>query len=383
MDSIEQIVKQAGLDSKLTEMYIKMFRALQQEQNEAFSNLENDLVKVVAGESRLPDICCALGEEETESMKMLSDIKKKNGYFFLGNMLTGFIDPAFEVRIENEDQYTGRKNGNEFSFTVKRDSYFMKIDKDIRRMNDYYHTESPVAWSPYSRRFVVIELPEDDFIKQGDVIEFGLDWLITGKTLLWNVESIKSDYVYYDNKISPYDQEKRYIIKVGNRDKNEFIIPDDGANAEISIEDTDKDRRFRLCSERKDLGFTLIKIYDCSQESGEAVFSNAIKRVDLPPERIRTKADAARAVSCLGNDKINVRYVGYQMRSDHNAEKKITKYSGEDAYCHKDEMRILDPKVVFNVGFSGDTVFLEDYANFALAYLESRYPECGWAGVRK
>lgn len=106
---------------------------------------------------------------------------------------------------------------------------------------------------------------------------------------------------------------------------------------------------------------------------------NKIEARILRKRRLRTRGDIEFVLSGLARDGYSCRFGGF------GGAENISRYVDGHKYFSAEDENLLRAKNILptcTVKFSGAGIFLTDYANFVLHFLEKNYPEFNWAGER-
>ena len=104
---------------------------------------------------------------------------------------------------------------------------------------------------------------------------------------------------------------------------------------------------------------------------------NKIASRILSKQRLRTQGDIEFVLSGLARDGYSCRFGTFGGADN------VSRYSKEHEYFTRLDENLLRAKSrlpMCTVKFSGEGIFLADYANFVLHFLAESYPEFNWAG---
>ena len=296
-----------------------------------------------------------------------------------GNLQLLPFGPFFlNVPYENFWSYLNKDfQGRGFTYQLKPNCQLIDEEHKLFRLSRIYNT--PIAvYSPYARRAVDIYIPDqdaEDFARLED-IDFRLKAnnlqgkLLLNKKFYWNV-TIKqaetpSSYTT-DNSSNLY--EYRYNDGI---DLSTYILPPGDATFDDELEalKSDKEIILRTPQHFSDNKCELIKILPIESKIDSRIFGKP---------RLRTAGDIEFVLKCLSRENYSCRFGKF------GGNAQIERYDGKHKYFTSDDEKLLRAKrklPVCTVKFSGDELFLTDYANYVLNFLEERYPEFNWAGER-
>ena len=266
---------------------------------------------------------------------------------------------SFFLRTSYEDffSFTDKNfQGAGFTYQLKPNYRFVEAEEKIFRVGRIYR-EPVEIFSPYARRAVDIcifgEPQELNFRFEENNLA---GKILADKKFYWNVE-IKSAEDFFD--------------ELGDSD---YLLPntppefDDG----LVAKKIDGKIIFEPTENIYPDEFELIKILPTENKIAPNIFGK---------QRLRTRGDVEFVLSGLERDGYSCRFGKF---GDSGA-KKIRRYTAEHRYpCLRDEefLRAKMRLPVCTVKFKGEEIFLTDYANFVLNFLEQNFPEFNWAGER-
>lgn len=253
--------------------------------------------------------------------------------------------------------------GAGFKYQLKPNYRFVAAEEKFYRVARLYGVPLKV-YSPYSRRAV-------DVCLFGEVSELDLRLtennlagkLLTNHKLYWNVVI---DFVSWDS----VSLEGEYRCTV--EDDLSFVLPTSDAALDDEL---DVRREGNQIVFRTPRSLPLDKVERIKILPQESKIASRL----LNKQRLRTQGDIEFVLSGLARDGYSC-YFGTFGGSDN-----ISRYSKEHEYFTSADENLLRAKgrlPVCSVKFSGDELFLTDYANFVLHFLTETYPEFNWAGER-
>lgn len=294
-------------------------------------------------------------------------------------------------------------NGVEYKTDYFFKYYYAFVDKEreLHALAAQYQFENPLIYNPMARRAlsVVLRLPFD--ISKRDTVVADLclkdneleDKIILNNYLLWNISEKGYDELPpaatgdYREVVPLWDKSflvYRFPAKNKNPNIKEFILVENDIRV---IKRVGNDIYWQVKDECCEMSFKKFQI--CSlDESVKRYISSKTKYLfhnDYSQpcfgsiERIRTKADVIREISCFGSFNVTVSDVCTSAASkDMNI---IYTYPKRlDYYQIKDDR--LRTSAVCRILFcdNGQDKMFADKVSYILAYMNYRYPEYRWVG---
>lgn len=256
--------------------------------------------------------------------------------------------------------------GAGFTYQLKPNYRFIAAEEKLYRAARLYNVPLQI-YSPYARRAV-------DICIFGAVSELNLKLaennlagkLLTNKKFYWNVEidSVTWDSVATVGKFFEYRC---------TADDSSFVLPTSDAifDDELEVRRTDDQIIFLTPRELPSKRAERIKILPVENKIAPRILSK---------KRLRTQGDIEFILSGLARDNYSCRFGNFGAATEN-----INRYSKEHEYFSAPDENLLRVKnrlPACLVKFSGDEIFLTDYANFVLKFLEENYPEFNWTGER-
>lgn len=304
-----------------------------------------------------------------------------------------FLECAYED-LENicQKQYKGcifNESGEAkyFHYSLIPQYRFIKKEEILFKTADLYKITRPVIFSPYARRAVDIRLEDislDEFIAGGKtntslmLEDNGLkDKLLTDYRLMWNVEIEDGTEVLTSSSDSD-----SYQYFYDPNEENVFIYPQDECDAIYKKED-----RIEVIyhDEAKSDKYEKVTIMPVDDEDYDRCFVNEFDYKQFDKEiTLRTVADINNVLTRFRNktNGFHCRFAQiidkHQLKSDI-----IRRYKKEHSYLkNKNDLYAgaLRYKPYCCIDFYGNGMFLTDYANYVLYYMEQNYPEFNWIG---
>ena len=282
----------------------------------------------------------------------------------------------FFLRVPYEDFQTYLHKdfqGDGFTYQLKPNYQFIEAEEKIYRLAQIYKTPFKI-YSPYARRAVDIRIegksPED--FTQLEDLNFRLeqnnlaDKLLMNKNFYWNVKIDSADY-WQKHSADLYEH-----VFEGGIDDETYILPTGDATFDDEIEVVRYEEKIILKSPRAfyDDYCERVKILPLENKIAARIFSKP---------RLRTQGDIEFILSGFKRENYSCRFWKFG-----RVENPIKRYVKEHRCTSIDEnfLRTKMKLPICSVRFSGDEIFLTDYANYVLNFLEERYPEFNWAGER-
>ena len=155
-------------------------------------------------------------------------------------------------------------------------------------------------------------------------------------------------------------------------DESTYIVPNSDANFDDGLEFVKTDGQIILKTPREFPAgeCTLIKILPLKNKIDTKIFTKP---------RLRTASDINFVLKCLARENFSCSFVNF------GGDAQIKLYDDAHKYFTSADENLLSAKrnlPTCMVKFFGDELFLTDYANYVLNFLEEQYPEFNWAGER-
>ena len=344
------------------------------------------------------------------------------GNFFLESSYEDVVALCSD-EYSNEYPYEGYVDiqGKKISFRYRlaHDLRYVNDERILFDAADLYQIKRPVIFSPYSRRAVKIQIPRQssdvaDWLRENmdDLTPYQLETneltgkLVSDKQLMWNIrfESVPlPQYSKNDDKdasyFAPYGDIDIYRYEFKNLKENELICPanDDFKNimtAHITSLKNEERQIITLISKKQLISPCILIHIMQNQNVHSAVnifpnFDHQRQYMDFSMERLRTRGDIERVLYGLGMPEHGFDCVFLDVSDTVKKDINIIKpYYRELAYGitnnHREQMLYTSRrKMPFcYLKFTGDSKFLTDYASYVISFLEVRYPDFQWVGVR-
>ena len=313
-----------------------------------------------------------------------------------------------------------------FRYRLAFDLRYVNAEQVLFEASNIYQIRIPVIFSPYSRRAVKIQIPSEygdvaDILKEhkNDLTPYNLsdneltDKLVADKRLMWNIRIEYINLPQYsvdvdkDNSyFAPYGDCTVYRYEFKNLKGNEFICPgkEDIPNvlsAQITRQKNEERQMITLVTNKQlTLPCASLRIMKHQENITEDttvgrvkfIFSNLVARTKytiFTAERLRTKGDIERVLYGLSMPIYNL---SCSFLCVTESEKKdvdvIRTYYRELTYgdidSHREQFLYGNRRRLpfCYLKFIGDNKFLSDYASFVISFLNARYPDFQWVGVK-
>ncbi len=320
-----------------------------------------------------------------DTMERMAKVNKEENQFFLNCMYDELESlcqkkyHGFILTKENEKK--------DFTYKIVQQYRFVEAEKLLYEIANLYKIKKPCIFSPYARRAVDIcieNISSDEFFA-AQKYDFCLDEnnlqgvLLTNFVLMWNVDIQKENEPL--KGLEPSEKEPYYQYFY-NEDikKNSFIYTKNICNHIYK-----KDTEIRIfCRDKMEKNeYKKINILD-TKKNNNIVFENTFEINYINKYNyLRTKADVMYVLNLFNNVNSDYNCSLISIGSINNNEKSIVRYRKEHSYF-KEQNEVyfsrLRNKPYIYVKFSGKGIFLIDYTNYVLHYLESKYPEFNWVG---
>lgn len=316
------------------------------------------------------------------------DYDEKNGIFSNKPI---FLNCDYErLNMFCDKTYTGYVGQHSYSYRLIRHNRFVEAEKLLHRIAGLYGITVPVVFSPYARKAVDICISGDLEQRDWETMDFcwpenGLkDIIVTNCNLLWNVDigrgtEESSNYAPHDDVIY-YE----YFYNDGIDDRT-FIYPDCGRAAVHAVYKHAGGIRM-ICPEKLcQTSYDWLMVVPVADREMQNAFRNLFLRHRNPPIRLRTRGDIGYVLSEFTDEVKTFSCQFLHMGRPAEGERIICRYGKDQQYLQDTDMiyyRDMWKRPFCCVRFDGPEVFVTDYANYVLHYLEATYPEFNWVGVR-
>lgn len=281
--------------------------------------------------------------------------------------------------------YTGRVDGRPVKYELVPSFSYLEAESLLHAAAELYGWPEPLLFSPWSRRAVTYkyegweECGLDPDIEANELQGI----LLADRVLCWNVK------LEYSNdggqkRRAPGPDTTSYMVFYPCPDARTYVMPHlpPGCGMDpVFINFTRNDAGLDLATPYE-LPYSHWRItitspnYDLAPDGSRVIRNtpdfDALSR--LP--RLRTKGDIMRVLQALALD-------GYAVSFEKGPGQELEPYRREHRYP-RDEQTALSRTPGRNIylGFTGNPLFLVDYAEYVLNFLGSNYPEFSWRSVR-
>lgn len=415
--------KCSGLSGDERVLLKKLFEKLESNQEQVLNNIQSKVDEQTANIRRSPTewkIYTMLGDNNKAELEHLNNNnfyeviphidsvrpkmklaslnaypKDDNDTLKAGNIYGGIA--FLNCRYSDIGKYTENNeysavvhiNGKELSVSYRLNRWrgFLDEEKIIEQTAFQYGVNVPIIYSPMSRHAVEVQVlgldikditdnPEGEIDFQFEIN--GLNGILqTGKTLLWNIETVNKDNIprirkcsdskitaLFDDVMCIYELDAKnneyYHIRCDNQDLRRF-----GNTVYVNIDQE---------NDINDIFYVKYIVHDCNISAVE-VYDNRYTSNHCSKERVRTKGDIYNVLKCF--DKIKFGDILFSGEQDF-----IRNYGKDDAYHYpKDEVLRSSSALYIKIHDNND-IFFEDYVSYVLSYLNYYYPEFRWVGVK-
>ncbi len=312
--------------------------------------------------------------------------------------------PLADVEKFLAREYFGQCLGRKFRYQLRRDYTFIReIERNILwRTAKSYSVTRPIIFAPWARRAVKIcitdgldpqELasyaPEvngkkflsNDLFRSAN---FKID--LIGGILITNHRLCVTNLKLSDKAINfagdGIDELGHFLYVQADLSAQDFILPDTNS-LNFSIVPKDNWAAQRLYTQEDIRKYRILTFSQCQSDAWKNVWRSGIS---LP--RLRTAADISYELSRYQYDgffSCRLKRVLQPMTNEKFSERIIDRYEMACRYpspsVSQELFRVSTYRPICFLHFSGDNIFLDDYANYVLEAMENNYPEFIWAGV--
>lgn len=320
-----------------------------------------------------------------DTMERMAKVNKEENQFFLNCMYD-------ELESLCQKKYHGfiitkENQKKEFTYKLVEQYRFIEAEKLLYEIANLYRIRKPRIFSPYARRAVDIcieNINSDEFLSALKydfcLYENKLQGvLLTNFVLMWNVD------IQNENEplkgLEPSEKEPYYQYFYNEDIKeNSFIYTKNICNHIYK-----KDNEIRIfCQDKMERNeYKKINILD-TKENNNIVFENIFENKHVNKcNYLRTKADVIYILNLFNNINNDYNCSLISVGAANNNGKNLVRYRKEHSYFkEKNELYFsnIRNKPYICIKFTGKKIFLVDYANYVLHYLESKYPEYNWVG---
>lgn len=341
----------------------------------------------------LPNISVVLMDrnegDEIGSNIGLSRMVEANNVFFLNtdhNSIKELVGDNGEKK-KYKGQYIKQNKVIPFEYSLRFNRNYVERQELLYKYAQHYNIINPVVLSPYSfKSFDVVfdrNIAEEqlDFLYQKN----GLD-VIEDKDLFWNI-SVQEQNKTYNAKI-PYGDSTRYKFEFKKSKKGNWLLPLT-KNNQTKIYDIEFcDDCIYMTTDHDVDDFFLLELLEIDENSSvikalisdHMLFSNKNEYKGIENRRLLSEADLEHALSPFRELSLFREYGIKCSMSKGNG--KIVKRYSQKYKPNRHDRKLFNTISREYVSFAteSETLFLLDYINYVLEYLEYYYPEIEWVG---
>ena len=314
--------------------------------------------------------------------------------------MTFFLKCPYDQKKDycsEQKKFEGKCAGKPFEYRLISDPQYVQREKILERTAEAYHIHRPVIFSPYARRAVQIEvmggvdkkklfqaIDDDGFDSVFQLDENHLNGILLSDFILMTNFRIEENLSGDDIESQSPEEDEIYYKYGYNADENVWICPKE----EADLIKLPKEHRVYALSRKEfsTLQFDRVTITPI-RDRGKSVylFRNEFDG-DLMPQRIFTAGSmnlVLSAFSGVGNPS----FAGLNKTKGRQV---IQRYENQlgDEYGLNDELNKQSKyfqtrqRPVACILFEENEIYLSDYAEYVLSFLEEMYPEYIWTGVK-
>ena len=327
------------------------------------------------------------------------------------------VDMPLYLHCEYEDMeavlsktYEGECAGHKFQYRLKRNHNFIKnVERNIfLQIANLYNIDKPLIFAPVARRAVDICITAG--LSARDIREFAVmkngRAVIDAESLLkadWKIDLIDgqliTDYRLMAVNVN-LSARKQYFTTDGEENgarfletssdlmPGTFILPETPKIDDILCIKNKDDGKISRVYLNSDADIRTYRTLICNEIPADEL-ANWYNPIELP--RLRTVGDINRYCACLQSADGAYRAEFYKVIDPQDklslpaTAKIIKRYGADDAYPLTEQAQELYSRSRYRsicyLRFSAPELFVTDYAEYVLSWLERNYPEFQWAGV--
>lgn len=380
-------------DSETNKQVRNAFMAFFKELCTYSESVNNAIIKQSATpnvEKFIPEVCVALmDKKEGDSLGRdvgLSQMADTNGVIFVNadhNSLKEKVGDNGDKKI-----YIGEyvKNGKAFTFeySLRFNRSYVERQELLYKYSQHYAIINPVVYSPYN--FKAFDLVYDKGL-DGEELDFlfkknNLDVVKSDDIdLFWNI-CLYEESKTYDAKV-PYGDSERYIFEFKKNKNGNYLLPLPRNNQSQIFDIEFLDDSVRLTTSHDMDDFFLLEPLEVD------VSSSIVKALISNNQFFSNKNTYKGIVSCRLISEADIEHALSPFRDKYGIKCRIAEGRGNIVKRYSQKYRPnRNGRKIFNticreyVSFSciGENMFLLDYINYVLEYLEFYYPEIEWVG---
>lgn len=277
-----------------------------------------------------------------------------------------------------------------FHYRLQVNESFVEKERILNNLREIYKIDIPLIYSPYSRRAIDIDIVEGlvaseyeqaDFCwKENGLMDCGVE-MVSGRVLAWNIEikdcapSFEDTYTDTKNFVYRYDVQPN---------ETSYVLP--RTQLTNIAEVYKKENAVHLYTRRKmdDRQADKIVVYDLpTSEEGNVAFRSGFQHHFYNLVQLRTRGDVEAVLQEFTSPQWKCKFKECLPLGENQGNipryRKYHRYLTGSNELLQGSLR-RSPKIL--VDFEGDALFLADFANYVLHYMEEHFPLYRWAGVR-
>ena len=332
-----------------------------------------------------------------------------------------FVEITDSSTFDREYQAVLKKGNDSISIPcrLKANDTFVRKEALLHKIAYQYGIESPLIFSPYSRRFALVVFDDPNFrVSDSDMIcipelDNEIEAFSNQKTLYWNIKAvfrsvpdIKADInEFIISKMTSDDADydtneyiipgRQYLHKdIYKCKSNEFILFNGIGQERLGLSRQLSEERLYVLYDTNSKIEPTAKATVYSPDEIELLklsqyFENTFSKAMFKKNRLRTIADVQYILSGFRDNPYGINIeedIVFESDpssalDDYNDDFRYYKYVPPSAIKENVERTIPQKRCSFCcISFNGDFVFTEDYARYVLSYLNEHYPEILWIG---
>ena len=415
---LNEIIENAKLDSELKSCLKKSLNAIYEHEKTIISEIKTEVeteLKKDRQQNTLKIATALVPKKEISAMNerkfyIINENEKSSSVFFQKQSSIDKISTKdyqslytesyfLQCPYEEIDEicrkiYRGYSSIGNFDYKIVTHKRFIEQENKLFRLSELYNINKPLIFSPYARRAVDICILNDydevdlktiDFEFENNYLK---DKIIDDYVLMWNIlissNSSSNSYIAPDED----DIHHRYIYNSGI-DKNTFILPSAIPNISFEVNKISNERIDIITSDeiRTDK-CEIFKIFDekdiDSMPNSVRIFWNTCENEQLFNKvRLRTVGDINYVLNTLQQGEFSCTFDKWSDQAPENQIKIYQKSRRHNYFIERNEqlMKVRSKLPKCCIKFNAPAIYLTDYANFVLNFLEQNYPEYFWVGV--
>jgi len=317
-----------------------------------------------------------------------------------------FFDCSYKKfkEICSSKTYTARvvsRGKTHYKECVFRANYkFVEREKIVFRAAEQYKSKRPVIYSPYARKFAMINFTDKEFdtstITEITIDDIPEEMKLTNEYyLMWNV-SVKQKNLDSTESMLPsaavrkktpfFDTLKYKMCYITN--PKDMILFDFENNVDFELIREENNVYVSSDTDLHNLKYQILTFLDGAAENDIITFENYYRRSFFPVRRARTYADILNIIYSFNDNPFDI-HISENPEICHKNSNEDIKYDSDCAYyppVRKSQIRdyckrTIPKKSSLNciLTFSGGFM-TEDYAYYVVEYLNEYYPEIKWLG---